>query len=67
MLAEDNPVNQQIANIILSKCGCVVKKAKDGLEAVETFLNSLTVPDFESRLIETIPDSVPSGLPVEGN
>jgi len=40
LLAEDNPVNQQIANIILSKCGCVVKKVKDGLEAVKTFVGA---------------------------
>jgi CheY-like chemotaxis protein/two-component sensor histidine kinase len=37
LLAEDNPVNQQIARIILSKSGCSVKKAMDGLEAFETY------------------------------
>ena len=37
LLAEDNPVNQQIARIILTKSGCVVKKAMDGLEALEIF------------------------------
>ncbi|MCP5053374.1 MAG: response regulator [bacterium] len=37
LLAEDNPVNQQIAKIILMKSGCTVKKAIDGLEAVERF------------------------------
>ncbi len=33
---------------------------------LEAFLGSLTAPDFESRLQTTIPDRVPSGLPVEG-
>ncbi len=34
---------------------------------IEAFLESLTAPDLESRLAETIPDRVPSGLPVEGH
>jgi len=32
---------------------------------IEQFLRSLTIPDFENRLQATIPESVPSGLPVE--
>ncbi len=40
LLAEDNPVNQQIAKIILTKSGCVVKKANDGVEAVAIFIES---------------------------
>jgi cytochrome c peroxidase len=34
---------------------------------LEAFLESLTAPDLEARLEATIPDHVPSGLPVEGN
>jgi cytochrome c peroxidase len=33
---------------------------------IEAFLKSLTAPDLEVRLMKTIPESVPSGLPVEG-
>ena len=33
---------------------------------LEAFLNALTAPDLEARLAATIPESVPSGLPVEG-
>lgn len=40
LLAEDNPVNQQIAKIILSKSGCLVKKANDGIEAIDMFLEN---------------------------
>jgi CheY-like chemotaxis protein len=40
LLAEDNPVNQQIAKIILSKSGCQVIKAMDGKEAVDKFTES---------------------------
>lgn len=32
---------------------------------IENFLHSLTIPEFETRLQATIPESVPSGLPVE--
>lgn len=40
LLVEDNPVNQQIAKILLGQCGCIVKKARDGAEAVEIFCQS---------------------------
>ena len=40
LLAEDNPVNQKIARIILNKSGCNVDKAMDGAKAVEKFLQS---------------------------
>lgn len=40
LLAEDNPVNQKIAKIILNKSGCNVDKAMDGAKAVEKFLES---------------------------
>ena len=36
-------------------------------EDLVEFLKSLTAPDFESRLENTIPARVPSGLPVEPN
>jgi CheY-like chemotaxis protein len=40
LLAEDNPVNQQIAKIILTKSGCQVQKAMDGKEAVDKLTES---------------------------
>jgi cytochrome c peroxidase len=40
-------------------------KNKD-IRDIEAFLNALTTPDFQQKLDATIPDSVPSGLPVEG-
>ncbi|MCP5108942.1 MAG: response regulator [bacterium] len=40
LLAEDNPVNQKIAQIILSKSGCKVKPAYNGMEALDKFCES---------------------------
>jgi CheY-like chemotaxis protein len=40
LLAEDNPVNQKIATIILTKSGCHVDKALDGAKAVEKLTQS---------------------------
>lgn len=40
LLAEDNPVNLKIAQIILTKSGCKVKVAHDGLEAVENYCDT---------------------------
>jgi CheY-like chemotaxis protein len=37
LLAEDNPVNQRIAVAMLSRLGCEVTVAEDGLAAVEAF------------------------------
>jgi signal transduction histidine kinase/CheY-like chemotaxis protein len=37
LLAEDNPVNQSLATIMLSKGGCQVEVAGNGKEAVEQF------------------------------
>ncbi len=36
------------------------------VKQIEAFLNSLTCPDFSQRMESTIPDSVPSGLPIDG-
>ena len=33
---------------------------------IEAFLKALSEPDLEAKLLATIPESVPSGLPVEG-
>ena len=35
LLAEDNPINRQVANEYLLKYGCVITQAVNGLEAVE--------------------------------
>ncbi|MCP4156174.1 MAG: response regulator [bacterium] len=37
LLAEDNPVNQKIAKIILTKSGCQVKVANNGQKAVDMY------------------------------
>ena len=39
LVAEDNLVNQKIANYILSKQGAIVKNAMDGNEAIACLLN----------------------------
>ncbi len=50
LLAEDNPVNQKLANIILTKAGYNVTVAGDGLQALETFTNN---PDnFDAILMD---------------
>ncbi|MBW2054890.1 MAG: response regulator, partial [Deltaproteobacteria bacterium] len=40
LLAEDNPVNQKLAKIMLNKAGCQVETAVTGKEAVEKFTTS---------------------------
>ncbi len=40
LLAEDNPVNQKLATIILKKAGYQVTAASNGRQALETFINS---------------------------
>jgi signal transduction histidine kinase/CheY-like chemotaxis protein/integral membrane sensor domain MASE1 len=35
LLAEDNPINQRIAEAMLKRCGCVVESVPDGAAAVE--------------------------------
>jgi two-component system sensor histidine kinase/response regulator len=40
LLAEDNPVNQKLATIMLSKAGYQVTVAPNGKEALETFMKS---------------------------
>jgi signal transduction histidine kinase/CheY-like chemotaxis protein len=40
LLAEDNPVNQKLAKIMLNKAGCQVETAITGKEAVEKFTTS---------------------------
>lgn len=37
LLVEDNPVNQDVAQLMLTKLGCETKIAKDGIEAIECF------------------------------
>ncbi len=50
LLAEDNPVNQKLATIILSKAGYKVTLATNGKEALETFTKS---PDgFDAILMD---------------
>ncbi len=45
LLAEDNPVNQKLAKMILTKAGYQVEVANNGLEAVEKY--SATPDDFD--------------------
>ena len=40
LLAEDNPLNREIAEYILSKAGAAVQEAEDGRQAAERFANS---------------------------
>lgn len=63
LLVEDNPVNQQIAKIILGQCGCVVKKARDGSEAVEIFTES---PDKFDLIFMDMHMPVMDGLEATG-
>ncbi|WDN89819.1 hypothetical protein BuS5_02787 [Desulfosarcina sp. BuS5] len=40
LLAEDNPVNQRLAKMMLTKAGCQVEVAHDGRQAVDKFTAS---------------------------
>jgi PAS domain S-box-containing protein len=40
LVAEDNPMNQALAEVILKRMGCAVTFAENGEEAVELFLNN---------------------------
>ena len=37
LVAEDNPINQEIALVMLTHCGCQVDVAPDGRQAVDAF------------------------------
>lgn len=50
LLAEDNPVNQKLATIILSKAGYKVTVTTNGKQALETFTNS--PDDFDAILMD---------------
>jgi CheY-like chemotaxis protein len=50
LLAEDNPVNQKLATIILSKAGYKVTVANNGKEALETFTRN--PDDFDAILMD---------------
>ena len=50
LLAEDNPVNQKLATIILSKAGYNVTVAGNGKQALETFSNNPN--DFDAILMD---------------
>ena len=50
LLAEDNPVNQKLATIILSKAGYKVTVAANGKQALEIFTNSPN--DFDAILMD---------------
>lgn len=50
LLAEDNPVNQKLATIILSKAGYKVTVTSNGKEALEIFTNN--PDDFDAILMD---------------
>jgi signal transduction histidine kinase/DNA-binding response OmpR family regulator len=50
LLAEDNPVNQKLATIILSKAGYKVTVATNGKEALEVFISNPS--DFDAILMD---------------
>jgi two-component system, sensor histidine kinase and response regulator len=50
LLAEDNPVNQKLASIILSKAGYQVEVASNGKQALEIFTKS--PDDFDAILMD---------------
>ncbi|MGB3209577.1 MAG: response regulator [Desulforhopalus sp.] len=50
LLAEDNPVNQKLATIILTKAGYKVSVAPNGRQAMETFTS--TPGDFDAILMD---------------
>ena len=50
LLAEDNPVNQKLATIILSKAGYKVTVAANGKQALEIFTNNPN--DFDAILMD---------------
>ncbi len=50
LLAEDNPVNQKLATIILSKAGYIVTVAANGKQALELFTNNPN--DFDAILMD---------------
>ncbi|MCX5752817.1 MAG: response regulator, partial [Candidatus Krumholzibacteria bacterium] len=57
LLAEDNPVNQKLAKLLLEKAGYVVEIASNGKEAVEKFVASpdrfkLIFMDIQMPLID---------------
>jgi CheY-like chemotaxis protein len=41
LLVEDTPINQTLATILLTRMGCEVTVANDGVEAVEAFAGNL--------------------------
>ncbi len=50
LLAEDNPVNQKLATVILKKAGYQVTVASNGRQALETFTNA--PDDFDTILMD---------------
>ncbi|HEY8972938.1 MAG TPA: response regulator [Burkholderiaceae bacterium] len=74
LLAEDNPVNQQVATAFLQAGGLVVTLAENGVEAVEwvrkahfdVVLMDMQMPDMDgtqaTRLIRKLPQGM--GLPI---
>lgn len=55
LVAEDNPVNRKLIDIILKKLGCQVEQAENGLEALNKVINSsydIVLMDVQMPIME---------------